>query len=307
MRYKINEYCGTDRGAKKKEKEDFNEDYHLVSPDKRIFAVADGVGGHDNAAIASRIAAEHVCEALYESLKKGWLDRMLEWRNKDVGVEAKIRQAIQDANAKIYWENVEREGKATESEKYMCTTLSVVVLTDYKVYMAHMGNSRIYWAVEGERRIRKNRLELDDSPIMAKVDEILLKEGATEQEKREAIKGYLKNPYRNVVSRVLGIHESVEPTIVSYPVQNISHILMCTDGLTDNVTDDEIGAILRADKPENVVKRLIRLANNPVMVESLVQEICSEEGLKKEHVDWIKRGYKGNDNITAIVIRLEKE
>lgn len=308
MRYRINAQRDSDVGDKRRERGEENEDSFCVGKDIGVFIVADGVGGHQKGEMASAKATEYVIKKLEGHIKESfwdWLIRRVRCKDKYEGIEGKIKEAMKGANAELYMMNGGGKGESDDLRRYMCTTMSVVVLTDKKVYMAYVGNSRIYWREDG--KIRKNKIDAEESPVISKIDELLYSQEINEEQRKRALKMYISNPYKNIIKRALGFQNDIEPTVASYPIDNISHILLCTDGLTDNATDDEIDEILRGDSPEKVVKKLIKLANNPQEIARMVDEMCSEKGADEEYKERIRMGYKGNDNITVIAIRLEKD
>ncbi|MFC1732827.1 PP2C family protein-serine/threonine phosphatase [candidate division KSB1 bacterium] len=294
MERNIEAFGDSDIGDKKKLRGKGNEDSHFIDPDRGIFIVADGLGGHQKGEIASRTAVEYV--------GKGLIDLVDSEEQDDI--EEKIRHLIKEANTEIYNKNIEEVGKTDEINRYMGTTISLALVTDDQIYMAYAGNSRIYMVKDG--KVKKNELTKEDAPIMLMVEKALeIKDDDKKISKKEGIQTYMESPYRGVVKRVLGIKDYIEPTVVSESVEGVSRIMLCTDGLTDNAVEHEMITLLNEKSPEEAVKELIYLANNPKEIEVIVQELCSQKGKSEEYIDNIKQNYKGNDNITVIAVRLE--
>lgn len=301
MGYDIDSYADTDIGDKRKAEGKKNEDYRINDCNTRLFIVADGVGGHASGEKASEIAAENIWhEIAYFVEKNGDCEGMIRKDSKDI--ESMIRDAIKVTNAKIYDDNLKKEGGSPDSRKYMCTTVSLALLTHDRLYIGFVGNSRIYVVDEG--RIHKNRLKIDDAAITFKIEEEVANQRFTEE---DAVRALLQHPYKNVVGKVVGADKDVDPTVKSYPIGGISHVLLCTDGLTDNATDSEIERIIMENGPKEAVERLISLANNPQQVEIIAQKMLADETLPKDAKERVMNSYKGNDNITVIAIKISHD
>ncbi len=176
--------------------------------------VADGMGGHASGEIASRLAIELISEIYYESKTGGGrLD----------AAEA-LRRAVEEASRQIY------ETSLTD-EKYagMGTTLVALVLFEDQAIVAHVGDSRLY-------RLRRQKLEmltLDHSQVMEMVKHgiISLEEARSHDDK-------------NVILRALGTQPAVEAEVSEpFAIEAGDAFLLCSDGLTDMVSDTEIRQI----------------------------------------------------------------
>lgn len=221
------------------------EDPQVVARKGALFIVSDGLGGHTSGEIASAIAAQVIREQYYQDA------------NEDIG--ASLQNAIKQANRAI----VERAAQ-NEAWSGMGTTVVAAVLRDDTVYAANVGDSRVY-IVRGET-IRQ--ITEDHSWVMQQIRAGQL----TPEEARD-------HPQRNVIYRCLGTDKEVEVDLFTEQVQEGDLLVLCTDGLTGQISDDELLAMVRQYQPQESVQRLIARAN--------------ENG--------------GPDNITAIVVQVAPE
>jgi serine/threonine protein phosphatase PrpC len=209
-----------------------NEDTFICDGDRGIFAVIDGVGGHAGGEVAASIARREL---------------ELRLRRETGTVEDRIREAIAAANASILAE-AERVPALTR----MACVLTVAVATPGNVVIGHVGDTRLYKL--GPAGLHK--LTHDHSPVGQLEDRGHLRE-------EEA----MHHPERNQVYREVGTQPR-QPTdaefieIVTAPFAADEAILLCSDGLSDQVTSAEIEAIVRrAADPAAAVTDLLRAAN----------------------------------------------
>lgn len=194
-----------------------------------LFLVADGVGGSVGGEVASSEAIRWVTESYYTS------DADKVPRN--------LSQAIKKANEKIYLRSQD-----DPSLDDMATTLVAAVIRGEQLWIANVGDSRAYL-------IRNNaisQLSIDHSWTRDQIEAGYLTEN---QAKR--------SPYRGVITRGLGKKRTVEIDIFS-PLKLLSGdaLVLCSDGLTDVVQDDEIRQIATSLAPEEAVEELIGFAND---------------------------------------------
>ena len=236
---------------------DHNEDNFLVDKALNLFVVADGMGGHAAGEIASAIAVKSMRDVvkqntdLIEAFREG--SQIASARD----VLTMLEHAVQNACAEIH-ELAERE---TE-KRGMGTTLSGLLIINNRGFIAHVGDSRIY-LLRGGRVVQ---LTEDHSLINE-----LVKRGKMSREEAE------QSPYKNAVTRAVGVYESVEVDTIDFDVLPGDQFLLASDGLTGYLKDEDIPPILgEKDDIKEIPAAFIDLANN--------------------------RG--GKDNITTIVIRL---
>lgn len=217
----------------------------------KLFIVADGMGGYKGGEIASSVAVysaqNYICNNFKETPKE------------KLEILKLIKDSIEYANLMVY-----ERSKEEEELRDMGTTIDVCLVYGNKVYIGHVGDSRVY-------RIRKNiirRLTTDHSYVQK-----LVKEGTITKEEAD------NHPKKNMLMKAIGCNSLVEPDVMCKGFLKDDILLMCSDGLTNMVKDDQIYKIL-LENSENPVAALINAANR--------------EG--------------GMDNITAIIIdNIERE
>jgi PPM family protein phosphatase len=207
-----------------------------------LFVVADGMGGAQAGEVASKLAVEEFHRELPS----------------DGTPEERLATRVQSANRRIY------ELSRTEHEHAgMGTTLTAVYLDDVDLAVAHVGDSRAYIFRDGAL----TRLTQDHSLV----EELVRRGKLTEEQAAE-------HPQRSIITRALGIELDVEVDTWTYPARAGDVVLMCSDGLTSMIGEDQITEILGAETNlDRAGERLIAAAN--------------EAG--------------GRDNITVVLFRLE--
>ncbi len=240
----------TDVGRARPHNEDFVEYYIPPDPQQRaqkgtLYLVADGMGGHQAGEVASQGAVESVIAHYYSS------------PGSDVGLS--LVRALHVANQQIH-----AQAQADPSKSGMGTTLVAAVIVGRKVYIANVGDSRAYLINQsGITQITEDHSWVEEQ----------VRAGLLTPEKAR------KHPQRNLVTRALGSKSSVEVDLFEGEVSAGDTILLCSDGLTGRVGDQEIAAIVQAHRPEEAVRLLVAQAN--------------------------ERG--GNDNITVLVVSAQEE
>jgi serine/threonine protein phosphatase PrpC len=240
-------------------KRDHNEDsIALPETGERIAIVCDGMGGHASGEVASRLAVELIVDHFVETGKQ----QTLTWPYKvDRDMRKDINRMITGvmlANLEI-WERSQREARF----KGMGTTCVALYFLDDHLIIGHVGDSRCYRA----RGTELAQLTEDHSLIN---DYIRMKR-VTQEEAANW-------PHKNVIVRALGMKESVQVDILTEAPRSGDTYLLCSDGLTGMVKDDQIQHVLMTERDlDRAVERLIGAAN--------------EEG--------------GVDNISVVLARIE--
>jgi protein phosphatase len=208
-----------------------NEDSLLVSTEDGLFAVADGMGGHNAGEVASRLAIEAVGEVLAFA------------RRGETPVEALLRRTVEEANRRIS----EKAGANLDYEG-MGTTLIVGVIDDGRLWIAHVGDSRAYLLRDGQLR----QMTTDHSLVNELVRLGIISRDSAASDKR-----------RNVVTRALGSGMTVTPDLIEQKLEPGDVVLLCTDGLNTMVPDESIAAtIVRTGKdPQKICEELVAAAN----------------------------------------------
>lgn len=222
-----------------------NEDNYAVtleeSNEKGAFILCDGMGGHEHGEIASKTAAEEL-KKLFASLLKA------ENVNEIEGFEELLIQAVKNANDKVYELNVE---KGLESDRRrMGTTVVAAILVGENVYIIHVGDSRCY-IYDG----KETKLVTTDHNL---ANQLLQMGVFTSEEEALAARG------SKALTQAVGTGEGffIRPTVYKTQMEPPFKILLCSDGLTDVVEQEEIHKILSLNQsnPKNMSKKLIKKA-----------------------------------------------
>lgn len=215
-----------------------NEDSFLSLPgfdsgaqDQALMAVADGMGGHSSGEVASGIAISCIRRDL--SFEK------IRCKNDESDIHEYMVKTLHDANSEIFVKGGE------SSERAMGTTCTVGLIRNGTLHLAHVGDSRAYLL----RGNKLSQISVDHSWVMEQVAAGKL----TQDEART-------HPNRNIITRALGIQESVEVQIDSIPLRRNDRILMCSDGLSGLVDDCDINSALAEFTVKESVGRLLKLA-----------------------------------------------
>ena len=182
-----------------------------------IFAIADGMGGHNKGEVASRIAVEKVMQHL-----KGRIESAE--RDIDSIVVENLIESYKRSNDTII-----KEAKRSEEFRGMGTTLTMAVITGGKMYVANVGDSRCYLFSEE----KLHRVTNDNSLVQ----ELLFKGLITEEEAR-------RHPQRNVITRAVGLEEPLKVDVYERDVVTGDHVLLTTDGLTNMIAHDEMQEVI---------------------------------------------------------------
>ena len=191
------------------------------------------MGGYKGGEIASNLATTSAKNYIEENFKS------IDLSEKE-NIKNLIKNAMKYANDAVY-----QKSKQNKELEQMGTTLEICLIYGNKVYIGHIGDSRIY-------RIRKNiirRITTDHSYV-----ETLVKDGTITREEA------FYHPKKNMLIKALGCIEDIEPDITVKGFLDEDVILMCSDGLTNMVKEDEIFKIIK-DNIESACDTLIQKAN----------------------------------------------
>ena len=211
---------------------DVNQDYVYMTNEPvgilpNLYIVADGMGGHNAGDFASRFAVKVLLEDL-ESKSGGHPEQL-------------IRDAVAVVNKKLIEEAAHDSGMDG-----MGTTLVVATMIDNTMYFANVGDSRLYL-------IRDNIHQLTCDHSL--VQEMVRMGGMGEEEAKN-------HPDKNIITRAIGAKEGVEVDLFEQRLEQEDIILMCTDGLSNMVEDEEIYKIVKSSRDlVEGVERLIEKAN----------------------------------------------
>src|SRR5579859_2718432 len=183
-----------------------NEDSAFVR--EPLFVVADGMGGAQAGEVASRMAIE----TFEQDLPEG------------TSVEQSLAELVREANRRIH-----ERARSEREHAGMGTTLTAAYLEDAGVAIAHVGDSRAYLLRDGTLK----RLTRDHSLV----DELVQRGKLTEQQAAE-------HPQRSIITRALGPEPEVEVDTWTYPVRPGDVLMLCSDGLTSMISEDDVAEIL---------------------------------------------------------------
>ena len=218
-----------------------NEDCFDIDPENQVFVVADGMGGHSHGEIASRIAVDSIRDFVTRTADA---DATLPFElDPTLGRHGnRIRAAIRVAHDRVL-----KAIRQDASLHGMGTTVVGVLVDGESAAVANVGDSRAY-------RLRDSKLELLTHDHTW-VNEQVMAGFLSEEQARS-------HPLKNVVTRALGGETDVEIDVREWPLQLGDLFLLCSDGLTTMLTDDEILARVRTPgRLEEICSRLVRDAN----------------------------------------------
>jgi PPM family protein phosphatase len=236
-----------------------NEDALVLNPEQRLYVVADGMGGHAAGEVASKVAVDAIAE--FVELTGG--NQEITWPfglDDSISYEGnRLKTAVRHANTRV----IEATRESAEYEG-MATTVAAVLVDGDVANLAHVGDSRIY--LFSNETIEQ--LTRDHSWVNEQIEN-----GAISPEQARS------HPLRNVVTRALGGRPDLVVDIQSRRMATGDMLLLCSDGLTTMVTDEDIARILREADGD-----VAKAAN------ALVSE-ANERG--------------GEDNITVVLLKFE--
>ncbi len=215
----------TDIGKKRTMNQDFV--YSSETPVgnlPNLFIVADGMGGHNGGGFASSYTVEVMTKSIIHS--KETHPRMI------------IEEAIKNANSEI-----RRKARANEELFGMGTTVVAATFCDDILQVVNVGDSRLYIVDDEIRQITKDHSYVEEMIRMGELD-------------RDSARTH---PKKNIITRAIGADDTVNPDFFTVKLQPGSIVLMCSDGLTNMLEDEQIRMILRGqrdivEKAEELVK-----------------------------------------------------
>ena len=211
---------------------DMNQDYYFSSDTPvgnlpNLYIVADGMGGHKAGDYASRYTIERIVASV---MRSGLQEPV-----------AILKGAIRKAN-----ELLVDESKEDESKRGMGTTVVIATIMEDKMIVANVGDSRLYVVGSSMRQVTRDHSLVNE---MVRLGEINAAEARI-------------HPDKNIITRAIGASATVEADFFEVDLEKDSQILMCTDGLTNMVRDEEIFRIMNGEEAlEEKAEILVRTAN----------------------------------------------
>jgi protein phosphatase len=217
----------TDIGAVRNDNQD-NYQTDMLDEDTLLAVVCDGMGGARAGNVASSLAVAGFVSAMKEQYQDGERD----W-------SYMLEQAVYDANRRVHEASLSHE-----EYRGMGTTLVAALATPERIFVANVGDSRCYQIVEGDI----TRISRDHSLV-----EDLVQRGELTPEEARV------HPKKNLITRALGVDRSVKVDIFEKP--NLGgYLLLCSDGLSNEVTDEELRREVVAEDKEHCCQRLLKIA-----------------------------------------------
>lgn len=235
-----------------------NEDSYLINDELRLYVVADGMGGHVGGEYASRLAVSTIEEVIshFSSDPEATVISGVNSVGAEMGDQLKF--AIREASRRIF-----EESSQNTALKGMGTTAVTAIIDGNRAYFANVGDSRAYLIRDGKVK----QVTKDHSLVSEQV-----RDGIMNAEEAKTSK------LKNIITRSVGFQEDVEADIELLQLVNNDRILLCSDGLSNLVKDEEFALALEKNDLRGACKQLIDLANS--------------------------RG--GDDNITVLILQLHE-
>lgn len=218
-----------------------NEDRFLTIPEQGLFVVCDGVGGHRGGQVASQTAVD-IFREVFTDRPEGEL-------------LALVKETIAYANQSIF-----STAHEVADLQGMATTLTVVAIDGMRAIIAHVGDSRVY-RFDGKQLFceTEDHSEVNDA----------LRAGTITPEQAE------NHPHKNIINRALGGDAAVEADFKIVTIDHHTSFLLCSDGITRHVSDEELLQLMRSGQnPNNICEQL--------------KEMCFARGAE--------------DNLTAVIV-----
>ena len=221
-------YSVTDVGQKRQ----VNQDYVFASEETvgnlpNLFVVADGMGGHKAGDFASSYAVQILLHTILEDENQNPIKI--------------IRNAVEEANRKVL-----EEAKKHKEMEGMGTTMVLVTVIDDYAYVANVGDSRLYLIEDQILQITKDHSLVEE----------MVRRGLITREEAKT------HPDKNIITRVLGIGSEIEVDFFDIHLKENSTLLLCSDGLSNMVSDEDIWRIANTSRDlRETGMRLVSLAN----------------------------------------------
>jgi PPM family protein phosphatase len=212
-----------------------NEDYYLVRPERKLYIVADGMGGHNAGEVASKNATE-IVDAYFTP------ELLSQLKGDNDQIREEIIKGVLEAHQKVF-----EMAENNQDNHGMGCTIVVALIDGNSLHLCHVGDARAYTCNDSGIKL----LTKDHTHVMSLVDAGKM----TMEEARES-------PLKSELTQAIGAPISIDPGYGHYTLKNGDKVLLCSDGLWDMLTDKEIYEILRKRKPvKTICQKLIEKAN----------------------------------------------
>lgn len=235
-----------------------NEDSLFLDDEHRLYVVADGMGGHKAGEVASNLVVETMRDYMQRFDDQAEVEEMDDLDDTLSHEANRLISSIRLANL-----GVNQVSQTKASYQGMGSTVSAVSLTDDTLIAANVGDSPIYL-------VHNDSIETISVPHTVTAEQQAINPDAAKN---------LGKQFKHMLTRAMGIKETVEPDVCEIPFFNNDIVVISSDGLSDKVTPAEILAVVKNQKPEKACRSLVDMAN--------------------------QRG--GDDNVTIIVLKIKKQ
>lgn len=215
---------------------EINQDAYFYIEDELlpIFIIADGMGGHKAGEVASNTAISTIVSHYEENKEK-----MI---GKEVFIPEFINKSIELANKKLI-----EESENDEELKGMGTTITMCIVLEKELYIGHVGDSRAYLL-----RDEKLKQLTQDHSLVGE----LLRTGSITKEEA------MNHPKKNVIMRALGSNKDLKVDIFTRDMEQGDRIVLCTDGLTNMVSEERIlETLVNDENPSSICSELVNISN----------------------------------------------
>ncbi len=255
---------------------DNNEDFFAIkniSENEHLLIVADGMGGHQAGNVASKLGVETFVKH-YEAVRK-----------RGTSIPSSLLQSIKRSNSAVL-----KKASSDLDKRGMGTTFSALLISKQKANIVHIGDSRIYMIRDGII----NRITTDHTFV-----EKMVSEGRITPEEAR------RHPQKNILYMSLGAREAFHPDeITGLEVKTDDILLLCSDGLTDMVTDEVIKEYCMSYPPDTAVNELIALSNKNGGLDNITIVIAQAGGEIKHRTEPIKTRQKKKGRSLFLMISL---
>ena len=249
----------TDVGKKREE----NEDSYLVDDELHLYLVADGMGGHLAGEVASSMVVQTFRECMAPELSESVPEALAEADETLSGEANRLLAVIRAANRAV----VER-ARQEEQCRGMGSTVAAIYYADSTIIAANLGDSPIYL-------VRRGEIE----PLY--VPHTLVAEQAAIDPERAKM---LEERFHHVLTRAIGVAEEALPDVCEVPFFPGDIVILCSDGLSNMVSPEEICDIVGENNPEASCRRLVDLANERGGDDNITVIVLKGLAVQKQHI-----------------------
>lgn len=208
---------------------------HTIGSLPNLLIVADGMGGHKAGSVASEQAIEAFCDYIRE--------HEIRENHNETELTLLLKFAVRHANDIVFEKSAENEAYAG-----MGTTFTVATILNNRIYVAHVGDTRLY-LISNEKITQAT---IDHSLVQEMVEQGVIQKGDMQI-----------HPQRHIITRAVGTYKKVKVDTLVYDLDDIKYILLCSDGLTSMLTNEEIYNIIKTNEHnmDEMVDCLLNAAN----------------------------------------------